>query len=88
MNIQKALEKLPLVPGLDGMVKVNALFKDEDRMELNGNLMIIADGVAADYYGEYRGGYNFIDPKLMAWAKAKKGFWEWQNPEVIVFYNL
>lgn len=38
-----------------------------------------------DYYGEFRGGYPYIDPKLEAWAKDQNGFWEWDNPGSIVF---
>lgn len=37
----------------------------------------------ADYYGEYRGGYSWIHPKLEAWAKEKGYMWEWENPGCI-----
>jgi hypothetical protein len=42
----------------------------------------------ADYYGEYRGGYAWINPTLEAWAKANGMYWEWQNPGCIALYPL
>lgn len=41
-----------------------------------------------DYYGEYRGGYPWISDKLEALAEKAGGFWEWENPECIKFYEL
>lgn len=40
---------------------------------------------ALDYYGEFRGNIPYIDPQLEAWAKEQGGYWEWENPECIVF---
>lgn len=37
----------------------------------------------ADYYGEFRGGYPWIDPLLVDAAEALGGYWEWINPGVI-----
>ena len=37
------------------------------------------DGVA-DYYGEFRGGYPWIEPRLEAWAEKHGAYWEWCNP--------
>lgn len=51
----------------------------------NGVLMVTSDdgrGII-DYYGEYRGGYPYIDPQLEAFAKANGCFWEWNNPSSI-----
>lgn len=39
-----------------------------------------------DFYGEFRGGYPYIHPKLEAWATKMGGYWEWQNPGAIAFY--
>lgn len=39
----------------------------------------------ADYYGEYRKGYAYINPQLEALAKANGGYWEWENPGCIAF---
>tara|TARA_R110002020_G_scaffold473174_1_gene702071 strand:- start:721 stop:1032 length:312 start_codon:yes stop_codon:yes gene_type:complete len=38
-----------------------------------------------DYYGEYRGGYPYIDPALEALATKLGGYWEWRNSGSIVF---
>jgi hypothetical protein len=37
-----------------------------------------------DYYGEYRGGYPWVNPVLEKEAKKKGFFWEWQHPGAIV----
>ena len=42
---------------------------------------------AADYYGEFRGGYPWINPKLEAFAEKHGCFWEWQNPGAIALYE-
>lgn len=55
-----------------------------------GVLMVTSDdGLGAiDYYGEYRGGYPYISPKLEAFAKANGCFWEWNNPSSISLYEV
>ena len=40
---------------------------------------------AADYYGEFRGGYPWINPKLEAIAEQRGGYWEWENAGEIIF---
>jgi len=40
---------------------------------------------AIDYYGEFRGGYPWINPKLEALAEEFNGYWEWDNPASNVF---
>lgn len=47
--------------------------------------MFCNDIDAVDYYGEYRGGYPWIHPNLEQWAAEQGGYWEWENPEAIVF---
>lgn len=42
---------------------------------------------AADYYGEYRGGYPWINPKLESAAKKCGCYWEWLNPGAIALYR-
>lgn len=51
----------------------------------NGKLFVSAEhgDDAADYYGEYRGGYAWINPKLVALAEKKGLYWEWENPGCI-----
>lgn len=41
---------------------------------------------AGDYYGEFRGGYPWINPKLERLAKAKRAYWEWENAACITLY--
>lgn len=39
------------------------------------------DGLGlVDYYGEFRGGYPHVDEKLLAFAKARGLYWEWNDP--------
>lgn len=32
-----------------------------------------------DYYGEFRGGCPYINPKLEQWAKERGCYWEWRD---------
>lgn len=43
---------------------------------------------AADYYGEYRGGYPWINPKLEKLAIDNGCYWEWFNPGAIGLYRI
>lgn len=43
---------------------------------------------AADYYGEFRGGYPYIDPALEKFAEKHDAYWEWVNPGLIALYRL
>lgn len=54
-------------------------------IEREGKLIISGeDGRGfVDYYGEYRGGYPYINPDLEAAAKKHGCFWEWENPGCI-----
>lgn len=53
-----------------------------------GVLMVSSDNGTyfIDYYGEYRGGYAWIDPRLEAAAKAAGFFWEWRDAGTIAAY--
>lgn len=42
---------------------------------------------AADYYGEFRGGYPWINPKLEELARKFDIYWEWDNPGSIVLID-
>ena len=78
------MTKVPQLPVMPVSGKPPHAFIDE-----RGVLNVSAengDG-AADYYGEFRGGYPFIEPKLEAWAKKRGGYWEWVNPGCIAFYE-
>ena len=53
--------------------------------EQDGKLFVSAehgDG-AADYYGDFRGGCAWINPKLEKLAEKWGLYWEWQNPGCI-----
>lgn len=41
----------------------------------------------ADYYGEYRGGYPWINPALESFAESHGCYWEWLNPGSIALYE-
>lgn len=43
---------------------------------------------AMDYYGEYRGGYPWINPRLEELAEQNNLYWEWQNPGCIGAFEL
>jgi len=45
------------------------------------------DGLGfVDFYGEFRGGYPYIDPAIIEWATEHGGHFEWRDPGSIVFY--
>ncbi|MBO0738356.1 MAG: hypothetical protein J2P48_17580 [Alphaproteobacteria bacterium] len=50
------------------------------------NVIVSAEdgGYFADYYGEYRGGYPWIHPKLEEFATKRGYFWEWEHPGSIM----
>ena len=41
----------------------------------------------ADYYGEFRGGYPWINPALETFAESNGCYWEWINPGCIGLYE-
>lgn len=43
--------------------------------------------LAADYYGEFRGGYPWINPQLEKFAEKNDCYWEWLNPGAIALYR-
>lgn len=58
--------------------------------DYQGELLISAESEDsypfADYYGEFRGGYPYINPKLED-ALLKAGFFlEWKNPGCLAVY--
>ena len=42
---------------------------------------------AADYYGEFSGGYPTICDELEAFAKARELHWEWESPGCITLWD-
>ncbi len=93
-NVEKIKAKLERVTTLG--IKWNPETKTHDDVELHPTVFV-QDGVLkvsaedgrgyADYYGEYRGGYPWIEPKLEQFAAAHGLFWEWQNPGCIGLYE-
>lgn len=86
-----------LLPLLIAEVKVEALgpypkyemIEKSVRAFIRDGVLIVSaeDGPnAADYYGEYRGGCPWINPKLEAWAEKHGCFWEWRDPGSIALY--
>jgi hypothetical protein len=86
---EKLINTLPELDGLQyikGQGYVDIKVKPH-AFERDGALFISAENGdnAADYYGEYRGGYPWINEALEAWAKKRGGYFEWENPGTIVF---
>lgn len=86
---EKLIATLPLLPGLkyvQGQGYIDVQVKPY-AFEREGRIYISAENgdCAADYYGEYRGGYPWINEALEAWAKKRGGFWDWENPGTIIF---
>lgn len=47
-----------------------------------------ADGMqVVDYYGEYRGNYPWIDPRLEKWLDENNLYAEWENAAGVVIYK-
>jgi hypothetical protein len=88
-KVNKLIESLPMLDGIEhirgrGIVDIKT---KPHTFERDGHLFISTENgdFAADYYGEYRGGYPWINEALEAWAKKRGGHWEWENPAAIVF---
>lgn len=56
----------------------------------DGELFVSAEHPddAADYYGEFRGGYPWINPALETLARKENAYWDWVNPGQIVLCGL
>jgi hypothetical protein len=52
----------------------------------DGNICLTAENGSGliDYYGEFRGGYPWIDPRLEEYAEKNGYYWEWVNPGYIM----
>lgn len=78
-KVRKALESVQneiSTRGVDTKVSPTVFISDDGRLHISGE-----DGyMFVDYYGEFRGGYPWIDPRLEEIAKANKCYWEWDNP--------
>lgn len=72
-------------------ILIDALDKDYNEVKvpceffIRDGKLLCCDSNAVDYYGEYRGGFPWVHPKLEAWAEKNGGYWEWENAEAICF---
>lgn len=76
---QKIIATMPTATDINDNVITPPVFISED-----GRIVLSAEDETsfyfADYYGEFRGGYPWVNPKLESWAKERGCFWEWINP--------
>jgi hypothetical protein len=88
MNLEKLQQKLPKLLNIKFVNKeLVDVYEPPYSFIKNGNLYISGENGdnACDYYGEFRGGYPYINPALLEFAKKNKGIFEWENPACIVF---
>lgn len=88
MNLQKLQQNLPALPNMkfvgNDFVEVSQQpysFIRDDRLFISGE----EGDNACDYYGEFRGGFPYINPVLEAFAAKNGGYFDWENPACIVF---
>ena len=68
------------------LLNISNHFADSPTLIERGNLILVSaeDGnYFADYYGEFSGGYPWVDPKLEDWAETNGYYWEWENAGAI-----
>jgi hypothetical protein len=88
MNAELLQKKLPKLMTFEFVgADLVEVYKKPKSFIRDGQLYISAENGddAADYYGEYRGGYPYINPALEDFATKNKGYFEWENPACIVF---
>lgn len=83
----KALKTLPALP-VDWDEEKDAPINRPPKgvVRSDGSVILSAeegDGLL-DYYGEFRGGYPYIHPKIEEWAKTNGFFLEWENPGCVL----
>ena len=91
-RLQRELAKVKL-PGLewnretkthDDTVQAPLVFERDGYLRLSAEN---GDG-AADYYGEFRGEYPYINPDIEAAAKRCGFYLEWENAGCLTFYEI
>jgi hypothetical protein len=88
MKIETLQKKLPKLKSFEFIDKyLVEVYKEPKSFIKNGNLYISTENSddAADYYGEFRGGYPYINPLLEDFAAKNGGYFEFENPACIVF---
>lgn len=85
-NAKKLEKKLPLIDSYEWSKEQNDLVETRIQPQSfvcdRGRLHVSAengDGLV-DYYGEFRGGYPYINKDLIAWAEKQGMFWDWDSP--------
>ena len=70
----------------EGVVKVTneSLAKETVKLETGSEDFEVA---VIDYYGEFRGGYPWVNPKLEKYLDDNNLYYEWDNPAVIAIFN-
>jgi hypothetical protein len=81
-NIIKAIEDAGF-----GFAIVRSRTESEGRLIVSAEVWDDEKGPAADYYGEFHGGYSHIAPELEDIAIDNDAYWEWENPGAIVLYD-
>lgn len=67
---------------LDEVIVHPTVFIDNNALHVSGE-----DGHGLiDYYGEFHSGYQWIHPRLEAFATLVGGFWEWRDGGCIGLY--
>jgi len=76
MNLDKAFAKI---------MKIKVFGVNPSARIVDNRLFVSAEdgGFFADYFGEFRGGYPWVHPKLESIANEFGGYWEWENPGCI-----
>jgi len=82
-SLEKLIKSMPIAIGIyDEQVKPPVFISEND----HGRKVIVLSAedensyLFADYYGEFRGGYPWVNPALESWARERGFYWEWQNP--------
>lgn len=82
-SLEKLIQTIPTAKDIDDNVISAPVFIGEDSRGKE-QLVLSAEHETsfyfADYYGEFRGGYPWVNPKLETWAKDRGYFWEWMSP--------
>jgi len=90
-NLDKLIKSMPKEKDIYGNVIAPTVFIGENDHGKK-RIMLSAEEADsyyfADYYGEFRGGYPWVNPALEQWAKDRGLYWEWQNPAVLGLYEI
>ena len=90
-SLEKMIKSMPIEIGIyDEQVKPPVFIRENDY----GRKVIVLSAehensyLFADYYGEFRGGYPWVNPALESWASERGFYWEWQNPGALSLHKI